>query len=232
MLRIAQSPPRIRWCQYRKRQLATLYTQDQVCTFRVNFSGEFVVIRTGFKTGTGIQMALVPKQRFSDPEEFEAQMAIAVPGLRIRPTRGKLFQVDLSLALLPRVALFSVDSVNLSAQQGETCGVTIPVRGGFGAAVGGAAHHHSFYAGEIYLKPHDRDFNYQAPGSSQVLVANLLSPDLQQKAAVLTGDPNGELSEVVSAASPAGGALTRFAHHFWSELQRPGGLWDCPTALA
>lgn len=26
--------------------------------------------------------------------------------------------------------------------------------------------------------------------------------------------------------------MTRFAHHFWTELQRPGGLWDCATAMA
>ncbi len=177
-------------------------------------------------------MALVPKQCFTNPEEFEAQMAIAVPGLQIRPTRGKRFQVDLSLAPLPRMALFSVESVNLSAQQGETCGVTIPVSGGFSAAVGGLARHHSFDADEIYLKPQDRDFDYRAPGSSQVLVANLLSPDLQQKADALTGASSVMLAEVVSVASPSGGALTRFAHHFWAELQRPGGLWDSPVALA
>ncbi len=177
-------------------------------------------------------MALFPKQRFNDPEQFETQMAIAVPGLRIQPTRGKRFQVDLSLASLPRMALFSVDSVNLSAKHGETCGITIPMRGGFSAAVGGTSRQHSFDVDEMYLKPIDRDFDYRAPGNSQVLVANLLSPDLRQKAAKLTGASSGELAEVVPAASPTGGALMRFAHHFWAELQRPGGVWDSPLALA
>lgn len=180
-------------------------------------------------------MPLARKKRFSDPDDFQAHIAAASPGVRVQPPSGRSFQLDLSLALLPRTALFSVESVNFSATRpaaGDLWSLTIPVRGGFSAAVGGRARHRAFDAGELFLLHQDRDFDYRAAGTSQVVVANLLSPDLQQKAAALAGAPARDPEEVISVASPSGGALVRFAHHLWAELQRPGGLWDCATAMA
>ena len=78
----------------------------------------------------------------------------------------------------------------------------------------------------------DADFDYRAPGTSHALVANILSCDLVQKAAALATASAGEPAAVISAASPAGGVLTRFTYFFWAELQRSGGLWECATALA
>ncbi len=168
---------------------------------------------------------------FTDPDAFQAQIEAAVPGLHVRSPCGDRFSVDLSMAVLPRMALFSVKSLNLSVERGETCGVTIPVRGGFSAALGGKACHHAFDRHWLYLKHANRDFDYRASGTSEVLVANVLSADLQKKAATLAATPDVEPVEILSAASAAGGALTRFAHHFWDELQQAGGLWDSPTAL-
>ena len=159
-------------------------------------------------------------------------MEPAVPGLHVRPPCGKGFRTDVSLAVLPRIALFSVKSLNLSIERGEACGVTIPVHGGFSAALGGKARHHAFDRHEVYLKHADRDFDYRAPGTSEVLVANVRSVDLQKKASALVAAERAEPVEILPAASAAGGALTRFTHHLWTELQRPGGLWDSPTALA
>ena len=51
-------------------------------------------------------MALAPKQRFTDPDEFSAQMADATRGGRIEPLKRTPFKAEVSLALLPRTALF------------------------------------------------------------------------------------------------------------------------------
>jgi AraC-like DNA-binding protein len=180
-------------------------------------------------------MALFPKQRFTSPDEFNACIAEASRGGHVGPLKRKPFQIDLSLATLPRTALFMVDPTNNWAARpatGDFLSVTIPVRGGFSAVVGGAGRYHDFGRGEFHLLHEGRDFDYRSHGTNQVLVANILSGGLRQKAEALIGSRTGELAEVISAASPEGGALTRFAHQFWAELQRPGGLWDCPTALA
>ncbi len=180
-------------------------------------------------------MPLTPKLKFSDPDAFEEQMQAVAPGLCIRPLSGRNFESGLSAAILPRSAVFTVDSVNMAATRpaaGDLCGVTIPERGEFTAAVGGRIRPHAFSIAENFLLHPDRDLDYRTPGNARVLVANILSSDLLQKADALTGGRAGEPTEVIPAASPAGGALTRFAYYFWGELQRTGGLWDCPTALA
>ncbi len=180
-------------------------------------------------------MPLTPKLKFSDPDAFEEQMQAVAPGLCIRPLSGRNFESELSAAVLPRSAVFTVDSVNMSAMRpaaGDLWSVTIPERGEFTAAVGGRTHQQAFSMADNFLLHPDRDFDYRTPVHARVLVANILSSDLLQKADALTGARAGEPTEVIPAASPAGGALTRFAHHFWGELQRTGGLWECPTALA
>lgn len=178
-------------------------------------------------------MALIPKQVFTSPEDFDAVIAGASRGGRVGPLKRAPFQIELSLATLPRTALFMVESTNSWAARpatGNFLSVTIPVRGGFSAAIGGAGRHRDFGVGELHLLHEDRDFGFRSRGTNQVLVANILSDDLRQKAEALVGSRTGELAEVTSAASPEGGALTRFAHQLWAELQHPGGLWDCATA--
>ena len=172
--------------------------------------------------------------QFEDPDGFQAHMAAASPGTRIRALH-RPFRTEVSIAMLPRMALFSVSTVNFLAQRaaaGDIWSVTLPLRGGFSAAIGGAGRQHVFAADELYLLHPDRDFDYRAPGECEALVANILAADLQTKAAALAGAPPAEFAERIPATSPAGGALTRFAHHLWSELHRPHGLWDSPTALA
>lgn len=180
-------------------------------------------------------MGLIPKQRFTSPDEFDACIAEASKGGRVGPLKRKRFQIDLSLATLPRTALFMVESTNNWAARpatGDFLSVTIPVRGGFSAVVGGAGRYRDFGAGEFHILHEDRDFGYRSRGTNQTLVANILSDDLRQKAEALVGSQTGELAEVISAASPEGGALMRFTRQLWAELQHPDGLWDCPTALA
>ncbi len=175
------------------------------------------------------------KAGFRDPDEFQAFMAEATDGVSVQPLNGGQFQAELSLAMLPRMALFSIEQVNFSAlrpAKGDLWSITIPVAGGFSAAVGGRARRHHFGKNEYFLLRPDRDFDFTAPGTSRALVANLLSQDLRQKALALSGGRAAKLSEVIPAATAAGGALKRFAHHFWTELQRPAGLWDCSVALA
>ena len=180
-------------------------------------------------------MGLAPRQRFTDPGEFEAYIAEASRGGRIEPLKRKHFEIGVSLAPLPRTAMFMVESSNTSAMRpatGDFWSVTIPDRGAFSVAVGATGRHRDFAKGELHLLHPDRDFEYRSRETNHALVVNILSDDLKQKAAALVGPRNGELAEVISTASPEGGGLTRFAHHFWAELQHPGGLWDCPTALA
>ena len=180
-------------------------------------------------------MALAPKQRFTDPEDFGAHMADASRGGRIEPLKRGPFQVEVSLALLPRTALFMVDSSNVLAlrpARGDLWSATVPMQGGFSATVGGAGSQRDFAAGEIHLLHPDRDFEYRSRETNRALAVNILSDDLQQKAAALVAARPGQPTEVVTGASPAGAALTRFVHHFWAELQRPGGLWDSTMALA
>ncbi len=159
-------------------------------------------------------------------------MSEASPGLGVRPLRGKEVQLDLSLAALPRTTLFSIKSLNLKAERPplDDASITIPVLGGFRAGAGRAGH--NFGTNEIYLLNPEREFDYRAPGSSEVLVAGVQGCNLQQKATALVGARAAAPAEIISVASPAGGALARFTHYFWTELQRPGGLWDCPAALA
>ena len=180
-------------------------------------------------------MALVLKQRFTSPDEFNACIAEASQGGHVGPLKRKPFQIDLSLAMLPRTALFMVESTNNWAARPATedfLSVTIPVRGGFSAVVGGAGRYHDFGAGEFHLLHEDRDFDYRSRGTNQVLVANILSDDLRQKTEALVGSRTRQPAEVISAASPEGGALMRFTQQLWAELRHPGGLWDSPTALA
>lgn len=180
-------------------------------------------------------MATAPRQRFSDPDAFNAAIAAASRGARAAPLKQTDFQIDLSLAQLPRTALFMVEPTNVQAARpasGDLWSLAIPVTGGFSANVGGRGRHRDFGSGDLHLLHEDRDFGLRAAGSSQILVANVLSNDLRKKAADLACAGTGELAEVISAASPDGGALQRFALHLWRELEGPGGLWDCPLALA
>lgn len=180
-------------------------------------------------------MVLAPTQRFTSPDEFNACIAEASKGGHVGPLKRKPFQVDLSLAMLPRTALFMVECTNNWAARpatGNFLSMTIPVRGGFSASVGGAGRYRDFGKGQFHILHEDRDFGYRSSGTNQVLVANILSDDLRQKTEALVGSRTGEPAEVISAASPEGGALMRFTHQLWAELQHPGGLWDCPTALA
>jgi AraC-like DNA-binding protein len=126
----------------------------------------------------------------------------------------------------------STDNWAARPATGDFLSVTIPVRGGFSAVVGGTGRYRDFGTGEFHLLHEDRDFSYRSRGTNQVLVANILSDDLRQKTEALVGSRTGQPAEVISAASPEGGALMRFTFQLWAELQHPGGLWDCPTALA
>ena len=180
-------------------------------------------------------MLVVPRQRFATPEKFEAFIAGASQGAQVAAMESKAFHVDVSLAAMPRTALFMVEIANIRSVRpadGRLWSVAMPIRGGFSAAVGGASRYRDFDESEFHLLHQDRDFGLKARKPNQVLVANILSSDLQRKATKLAGSAVGELTEIISVASPEGGALKRFAHHFWTELQRPGGLSDCPVALA
>ncbi len=162
------------------------------------------------------------------------QMAEASPGLRVRPVRGRNLQIDLALAALPTTTLFSIDSLNLHASRPpiDDMSITIPLQGGFSTRVGTGTRRHSFGLDEIYLLNPERDFDLRARDTNEVLVAGAPAAELRQKARALAGSRTEEPPEVIAAASPTAGALVRFTHYLWSELQRPGGLWDCPVALA
>ncbi len=180
-------------------------------------------------------MALAPKQRFTDPDQLSAHLGDASRGGRIEPRQCTPFKAQVSLALLPRTALFMVESSNLLGVRpatGDLWSATVPVQGGFSAAVGGARSQRDFAPGEFHLLHPDRDFIYRSGDNNQALAVNILSDDLQQKAAALVAARPGQSAEVISGADPAGAALTRFVHHLWAELQHPDGLWDCPMALA
>jgi AraC-like DNA-binding protein len=174
---------------------------------------------------------LVPKQRISCPDAFNAAVATASRGGHVGPLKRRPFSIELTLALLPRTALFMVEPTNTWAARpatGDFRSLTIPVRGGFS----GSKRRHDFEKGEIYFIDKDRDFHFEAPTACQALVVNILSDDLNQKADVLAGARSGEFAEIISTASPAGGALDRFAHFFWAELQNSGGVTQSPKALA
>ncbi len=183
----------------------------------------------------GQLMGLLPTHRFTNPGDFEAAIARASGGTGVAPLRSRDFEVSLTLAQLPRTAMFLVDACYLRGAReaaGDLWSVAMPLQGGFSAAVGGHSHYRDFGSGDFHLLHQDRDFGLRILKPTKVLVANVLSDDLAQKAASLIGSPTGEPVEVISAASESGGALQRFAQHFWTELQRPGGLWDSPLALA
>ena len=180
-------------------------------------------------------MNLAPNKRFGDPDEFQEFMSAASGGVRVRPLNRTGFRAELSLAALPRIAMFSIETVGFAGMRpaaGDLWSMTIPLHGGFVAAVGARARRHTFDPNELLLLRPDRDFDYRTPETCRALVANLLSADIQQKAVALSGGRTAEPREVVSTTGGPGGALTRYAHYFWSELQRPRGLWDCPAALA
>jgi AraC-like DNA-binding protein len=180
-------------------------------------------------------MPLLPRQQFHDPDAFEAHMATAAPGLSAQGLGRERLRLDQRLALLPRSAMFWLENSNFQVVRratGDLWSLTVPVRGGFEAALGATRALQAFDGDLLYLLHDDRDFGYRVRGTSRVLVANILALDLREKAGALTRGTSGEPAEVVSGRSPAGGALVRFVHHFWSELQTPGGLWSSPTALA
>lgn len=168
-------------------------------------------------------------------DEFNAAMAAAIGGACVRPLERSAFHVDVSLAQLPRTAMFMIEPSNIAAARpanGDLWSVSIPLRGGFSALVGGSGRYRDFDADNFHVLHKDRDFGLRTTRSTRVLVTTLLSDDLTGKATALAGARTGELGEVVLAASAAGSSLRRFALHLWTELQRPGGLWDCPVALA
>ncbi len=158
-----------------------------------------------------------------DPEEFQVHMLPMVGPNRVRPARGKHFDISLKARRLNTLSLFTVKSPSLIVDQAPSCrdfGLNIPLGTAFSIT---DSNRRSWFKDDTYLRMPDRPFHFEAPSDCRVLVASLENDHVADYALRLSGSRwpfASALEDRIVLSTPGRFALVRGLGRLWSDLQR------------
>ncbi len=173
--------------------------------------------------------------RLQAPEQFEQFLQPVGGDVRVRPARGSRFDVDIHLAHLNRMGLFTVraDSLKVDAEPShQFFGITIPLNSPF--TCNDKTERQVYTPGTAHvLQPTER-FSFSAADGCRVLVCNIFLEPLQTYAQRLTqGDNEYKLETAISlvASQPEGAALQRAVARTWTRLLNSNVLVETDLSI-
>lgn len=166
--------------------------------------------------------------RFDDPEEMPERMSSVARNFAVRPVRQGPFAARLRAGRLGNVGLFRIAMTEARVISADRLGyfsINLPQSSPFQARFDGRTERYSGHSSYI-ARPED-PFNLQMPHEADVLVMNVLKPDLDDYAAALQGGTGKAVVHLPSAlplTHPAGQAFRRYLSYLWEEIERDSPL--------
>lgn len=167
------------------------------------------------------------KFKTDSPDVFEETMAVVAGPVNARPAVHSPFNVEVNLAKLPRIGLFTIRSSEFRVNSDEPLGFTsctVPLSGHFTIA---DSHGEAFGPGTAYVASSDRLLDLQTTEDSRVLVANFDRTLLSAYRTKLNGgEVSGELDfrPRISLTTPEGASFWRYLSFVWGEVSRGSTL--------
>ncbi len=170
------------------------------------------------------------RMRTSDPGEFQELWSGVAQGTAAHALGGRTFRVSMRAYLLSNIHIFmaSLKNARITRAPEDYVGLTIPLNGEFRVASRRKAK--AYASSSAHLLREDREFDFRAPNSSTVLVANVNVQALEShRARLLRADSVEAPSHYggsFSLSTPDGRSLWLLLSSAWRHLSNDNKIWN------